>query len=241
MIWPDHLDERGQGNLYRVLLQEFVEEASEQEGIVGILLTGSVARGDALPGSDLDMRYLLPEGQSRPFQSARHSGIVVERSYTDLPRAQSKLEVNPMEVYAYLDGQILFDPIDVLRQLTDRAKVLFETYQFPQQELPGLIYWLRSAHLKMSVAQRAGDLLKAAFVCSTTSWQILMGLWAVNDKPLPPNGAVLAHLKDLSKKPPGLEEQMNQFFCGETSQRVQIAMNLIDWLLEHMEDGKSKT
>lgn len=108
------LEDEGRDNLYQILLQELVEEAYQQEDIVGILLTGSVARGDALPGADLDVRYLLPEGKSRPFQSELHHGIVVERSYTDLPRAQSKLEANPMEVYAYLDGRILFDPMGML-------------------------------------------------------------------------------------------------------------------------------
>jgi len=218
-----------------------VEEASQQEDIVGMLLTGSVARGDALPGSDLDVRYLLPEGRSRTFQPALHHGIVVERSYTDLPGAQSKLEVNPMEVYAYLDGRILFDPLGMLEHLTDRAKALFETYQFPQQEVDGLIYWLRSALLKMTVAQKAGDLLKAAFVGSTTSWHILMGLWAVNDKPMPPNGSVLVHLKDLWKRPYDLEGQINHFFCGETPHRVQTAIDLIDWILENLKSSKSET
>lgn len=241
MIWSDHLDDGERGNLYRLLLQELVEEAGQQEDIVGTLLTGSVARGDALPDSDLDVRYLLPEGKSRPFQSELRHGIVVERSCADLPGAQSKLEVNPMEVYAYLDGRILFDPMSVLRHLTDRAKVLFETYQFPQQEVHGLIYWLRSAHLKMTVALRAGDLPKAAFVCSTTSWQILMGLWAVNDKPMPPNGSVWTHLKDLSKRPLDLDGQINQFFCGETSQRIQTAIDLIDWILGHLKSCKVET
>jgi len=241
VIWPDHLEEGGRGNLYRVVLQELVEEASQEEEIVGMLLTGSVARGDALPGSDLDVRYLLPEGRSRLFQSELHYGIVIERSYTDLSGAQSKLEVNPMEVYAYLDGWILFDPMGMLRDLTDRAKVLFETFQVPQQEVRGLLYWLRSAHLKMTVALRAGDLPKAAFVCSTTSWHILMGLWAVNDKPMPPNGSVLVHLKDLSKRPFDLEGQINHFFCGETSHRVQTAIDLIDWILEHLKSSKIVT
>lgn len=232
------LEDEGRDNLYQILLQELVEEAYQQEDIVGILLTGSVARGDALPGADLDVRYLLPEGKSRPFQSELHHGIVVERSYADLPRAQSNLEANPMEVYAYLDGRILFDPMGMLRHLTDRAKAFFETYQFPQQAVQGLAYWLRSAHLKMTVALRASDLSKAAFVCSTTSWQILMGLWAVNDKPMPPNGSVWAHIKDLSKGPPDVKEQLNQFFCGETQQRVQTAIDLIDWVLQHLKNSK---
>lgn len=241
MVGSESSRKGGARELYRVLLQELVEEASQQEDIVGMLLIGSVARGDALPGSDLDVRYLLVDGQKRPFQSALHHGIVVEQGYTDTLGAQTKLEVNSMEMYAYLDGQILFDPTGMLRRLTDRAKELFEAYQFPQHEVDGLISWLRSAELKMTVAQKAGDLPKAAFVCSTTTWQILMGLWAVNDKPMPPNGSVLVHLKDLSKRPLHLERQINQFFCGDLPQRIQIAIDLVHWILERLKSSKIET
>ncbi|BCL78148.1 DNA polymerase subunit beta [Ktedonobacteria bacterium brp13] len=180
-----------------------------QEDILGMLLTGSVARGDALPGSDLDVHYLLPPGKSRPFQSELHHGIVVERSYADLARAQSKLETNPMEVYAYLDGRILFDPLGTLMQLREQARKYFETYQFSEKERLGIAYWLKSARLKMTVALTADDLLKAAFVASTNS-------------------------KDLSKGPDEIERQLYYLFCGETQQRVQTAIDLIDWVLEHL-------
>lgn len=237
----ENLQAGGRGSPHQALLQELVEEACQQEDLLGMLLTGSVARGDALPGSDLDVRYLLPPDKSRPFQSEQRHGIVVEQSYADLARAQSRLEANPMEVYAYLDGRILFDPKGTLIQLTDRAKELFETYQFPQQEVRGLAYWLTSAHLKMTAALSAGDLPKAAFLCSTTSWHILMGLWAVNDKPMPPSGSVWAHLKDLSKGPPDVKGQLNSLFCGGTLQRVQTAIDLIGWVLEHLKGSKIET
>jgi predicted nucleotidyltransferase len=103
--------------LYDVLLQEIVDEARTHEDILAILLTGSVARGDALPGSDLDLRFILSPGHSRTFQSEFRRGILIERGYADLAQAQSKLKTNPMEVYAYLDGQILYDPATILIQL----------------------------------------------------------------------------------------------------------------------------
>ncbi len=225
--------------LYQALLQELVEEASQQEDLLGMLLTGSVARGDALPGSDLDVRYLLSPGKSQPFQSALRHGIMVERSYADLAQARSKLETNPMEVYAYLDGRILFDPVGALNQLSEQARISFETYQSSEKERREIAYWLMSARLKMTVALAAGDLLKAAFVASTNSWEVLMGVWAANDKPMPPNGSVWAHLKDLSKGPNEIERQMYLLFCGETQQRVQTAIDLIGWVLVHLQSNNT--
>jgi predicted nucleotidyltransferase len=222
--------------LYDVLLQEIVDEARTHEDILGILLTGSVARGDALPGSDLDLRFILSPGHSRTFQSEFRRGILIERGYADLAQAQSKLKTNPMEVYAYLDGQILYDPAAILIQLRAQAQKYFETYQITEKEQQAIAYWLMSARLKMETALRANDLLKAAFIASTTSWKILEGLWATNSRPIPPSGSVWIHLKDLSKGPPHVAESLKTLFCGETQQRIQTAIDLIGWVLAHSND-----
>jgi predicted nucleotidyltransferase len=171
--------------MYDTLLQEIVDEVSPQEEILGILLTGSVARGDGLPGCDLDLRFLLTAGNHRKTGPELRKGVLIERGYTDLALAQSKLEINPMVVYAYLDGRIPFDPEGILRHLREQAKERFETYRTSEHERDKIAYWLKSAHLKMTVVSRASDLLKATFVASTTSWEILVGLWAINDKPMP--------------------------------------------------------
>ncbi|MBO0793483.1 MAG: nucleotidyltransferase domain-containing protein [Ktedonobacteraceae bacterium] len=220
--------------MYEALLQEIVDEARKQQDIIGILLTGSVARGDALPGTDLDLRFILTPGTSRNFQSELRQGIQIEQGYADVALAQSKLATNPMEVYPYLDGRILFDPVDVLQQLREQARERFETYRTPEQERHEIAHNFQSALLKMNVALQSDDLLKAAFVASTTSWITLVGLWAVNDKPMPPNSSVWAHLKDLSLTPPDVETLLKHYFCGEARQRVEIAINLTEWVLAHL-------
>ena len=83
----------------------------------------------------------------------------------------------------------------------------------------------------MRVALEAGETFKAAFVATTTSWEILMGLWAVNSKPMPPNSSVWYHLKDLSLRPPDCEGMLVRLFTGETQARVQTTIDLIDWSL----------
>jgi len=193
-----------------------------------------------LPGSDLDLRFILSPGHSRSFQSELRQGILVERGYADLTRARSKLETNPMEVYAYLDGQILYDPEAIVAQLRTQAQHSFETYQLPEKERHALAYWLMTARLKLQTALSAEDLLKAAFITSTTSWKILEGLWAANEKPMPPVGSVWAHLKDLSKGSSHVEEVLKLLFCGDTQQRIQTALDLIGWILAHLDHDHAK-
>jgi predicted nucleotidyltransferase len=221
--------------LYQALLQEIVEEASGQEEIIGVLLAGSVARGDALPGADLDLRFILAPGARREFQRGLRQGVLVEQEYADVALAQSKLEANPMEVYAYLDGRILFDPQSALAELKALAQKRFETYQLPEAEREKIATWLEAARFKIRVADRDGNLLKAAFATGTVSWQIVEGLWAANNRPLPPNGSIWPHLKDLSQGPADVEEKLKRFFCGETRQRVQVALELLDWILSSLE------
>ena len=221
--------------IYQTLIQQIVDEAMYQKDILAVLLIGSVARGDALLGADLDLRFIVAPGVSRKAEPEVRQGILIERGYADMAQAQSKLATNPMKIYNYLDGHILFDPESLLAQLKEQALQLFKTYQYTKKEREGIAYWLKSARLKMNVALGAGDILKAAFVATTTSWEILVGLWAVNDKPMPPNSSVWFHLKDLSIVPHDLEETLKRLFCGETLTRVHTAMSLIDWILPYLD------
>ena len=49
---------------HRCLLQEILDRACRDDEVIGVLLTGSVARGDAYPGSDLDVFMPLRDGCS---------------------------------------------------------------------------------------------------------------------------------------------------------------------------------
>ena len=83
-----------------------------------------------------------------------------------------RLEDRPMEVYRYLDGRVLYDPEDRLAVLADNARKRFEDYRTTEREKEHLAYWLRRARTKAIASREAGDSLRAAFVVSTSSWQI---------------------------------------------------------------------
>ncbi|MQA78084.1 MAG: hypothetical protein GEV10_06335 [Streptosporangiales bacterium] len=128
---------------YDVMLGELVDEAKRDEDVIGLLLTGSLARGDALPGTDIDLRLILADGLSRPRHDAPRDGILVERGYADEPAARANLESDPMHVYAYLDGRILYDSGGVLTRLRQHAQHGFDTYRVTDQQKSDLAQRLR--------------------------------------------------------------------------------------------------
>lgn len=216
---------------HRTLLLAAIEEATRDDDVIGLLLTGSLARGDALPGTDLDLVMILAEGLSRPFRREVEREILVERTYVDEASAGVQLDAHPMWVYGHLDGSILYDPEKALERLRVYARDRLQAYETPAAHRDETAFLLRCSRDKMRVALGGGDLLKAAYVAGTSSWQIMEGLWAANDLPVPPNSSVRAHLRDLSKGPPEVERSYRELFLAGAAQRVQVALELIDWIL----------
>ena len=77
-----------------------------------------------------------------------------------------------------------------------------------------------------------GDTQKLGYYASINSWKVLEGLWAYNDKPMPPAGAVWAHVSDLQAVPESLEVSLRELFEGDAWRRAQVMLELISWLLE---------
>ena len=224
-----------QHEVHRRLLAEILERACRDGDVTGVLLKGSVARGDAYPRSDLDIQILLRDGCRRPFHAQEREGILVECGYADDARARDRIARDPMWVYAYLDGRILHDPQGHLAALVRVARARCDAYRVSAGEKRAIAHWLKSARLKIVAARNAGDELRATYVASTSSWEILKGLWAVHDKPMPPAGAVWAHIRDLSLGPPDISAWLERLFAGRAPDRIRAAVEIIDWVLPILE------
>jgi hypothetical protein len=96
--------------LYEELLHKLTKQGRGNDEAIGILLTGSFACGYALPGTGIDLRFVLIDGVDRPFDNRPLDGVPVERTYADAKTELAKLETSPMNFYAHLDGRILHDP-----------------------------------------------------------------------------------------------------------------------------------
>ena len=224
-----------QSDTHRLLLEAILDRARHDREVTGVLLFGSVARGDAYPGSDLDVFLLLRDGCYRAFLPEVKNGILVEIHHADLNRARSTIEQRPMRAYAFLEGRILYDPGARLGELVRLAATRLETYRLPDKERAGILHWLKSVRIKVAAARDAGDLLRAAYVASTSSWKILEGLWAANERPIPANAAVWTHLQDLPVAPQDLEPTLQRFFAGDAPERVEAALAIVDWVIPMLE------
>lgn len=219
---------------HRRIVGEVLSHGAQDQIVVGVLLEGSLARDDANPGSDIDFRMLLKDGHKRSFHTETRNGLRLEIHYADLSQAQARLKEHPMDVYAYLDGRILYDPAGRLAQLIELAKEQFDSYRLPHGERERLSYWLTTTREKINAAVDAGDVFGAAFIATTSSWKILEGIWAANDKPMPPVGAARAHLRDLTTTPEGMEALIRELMLGSVTERTNAATTLAAWALHRL-------
>jgi hypothetical protein len=219
----------------RTIVAEALATAHADAETSGLLLAGSLARGDAARLADVDLYLLLHDGHSRPSRAEMRDGILVEWHYADMARAQAKLTTNPMALYTYLDGRILYDPAGHLQHLTALARQLFDSYTVSDRERAGIAHWLLSAKLKVAAARDSGDMLKAGYIVTTTAFEVLVGLWAINQRPIPASGGVLAHLADLPQQPHHLQNWLEQLLQGTLTERIATFEALCQWLIPRLQ------
>ncbi|KPU56097.1 MULTISPECIES: nucleotidyltransferase domain-containing protein [Bacillus] len=216
---------------HKKLAQTIVAEILSIDKVNGCMLIGSVARGDAYPDSDLDFYILLEEGQKKKFHSETREDILVEYKSADFNQIQVNFKNNPMELYSFLEGKILFDKSGELKKLKEIATYEFENYRVSSDKVKGISHWLHSSLIKTQSALKANDELKASYIVQTSIWTLLDGIWAVNNKPTPPAGSALKYIETLSIVPTNFEDYINRLFLGDTKDRIKAAIELIEWVL----------
>ncbi|MCC2504739.1 MULTISPECIES: nucleotidyltransferase domain-containing protein [Bacillus] len=216
---------------HKKLVQAIVAEILSIDKVTGCMLIGSVARGDAYPESDLDLYILLEDGQKKKFHSETREDILVEYKYADVNQILVNFKNNPMELYSFLEGEILFDKSGELKKLKEIAAYEFENYRVSSDKVKGISHWLHSSLIKIQSALKANDELKASYIVYTSIWTLLEGIWAINNKPTPPAGSVLRYIQTLPNKPIHLEALLHKLFLGDTKERIESAIVLMEWVL----------
>lgn len=217
----------------QALIDKTLEQLKSDPKVWGVLLTGSYARGDATPGSDLDFWVLLRDVLERRFRAEQVDGAWLEIHYRNLSQARIRLTQEPIELYNHLDGRILHDPDSHLAQLRAQAAQMFENYRTPEAEARAIAYWLSGVRRKLEAAFAASDTVKIGYLSSTSAWKILEGLWAANNKPMPPSGSVGAHLGRL-ELPLTPAQLSHDLFAASPEVRGRTALHLMDWTLERL-------
>ncbi len=221
---------------HRDAIAEMLREAATQPLIIGALLIGSLGRGRALPGSDVDLLFLVREGHGaeRLFFNHERHGIATEFHYRDLPGAAAQLAAEPPWLYAYLDSRILHDPTGALATLCTLARERLAAHR-AEPALKGRYAFLvdRTRH-KLQAAVDANDALRAGGVASTYAQVIVNGLFTAHDRPHLGVSDLWTHLPDLDDLPIALGEALQTLFLGAALDRARAGITLCAWIVERL-------
>ena len=216
------------------LLDIEIEALKNDQSIYGVLLSGSLAYEKATEYSDIDLIVLSNKNE---FVSRRVEGILIEEHFHTYEKLGEGLDKNPAEVYKYIYSKILFDD-GRLADLIKKAQFLFDHYKTPMEEKGKIKYWLTTVKDKLKGAISNKDSLKISYLLSTSSWEVLKGVWAVNDKPMPPSSIAFAFHHSLAVAP--FDKWFETLFDKDINSRAESMLRIIDWIMQQAIVGEDE-
>lgn len=210
-----------------LVLDKEIELLTKDNSVKGIMLIGSVSYGTANKYSDLDLIVL---GDKDEFYTKEVDGITVEIHYSKYVTLLHKLESNPIEVYKYLYSKIILDN-GSLKTLIEKAKNTFQNYQTPINEKENIKYWLKATKIKLISALENKDELKLSYLLSTNTWKLLEGIFAINNKPIPPSSLTYYLSKDMHIE---YDDWFTKLLIGNVLDRTESMIKLIDFVNEKL-------
>ena len=208
------------------LLDIEIEDLKKDQGIYGVLLSGSLAYEKATEYSDIDLIVLSNKNE---FLSRRVKGILIEEHFHIYEKLVDGLNTNPAEVYKYIYSKILFDD-GRLADLIKKAQFLYDHYKTPMEEKEKINYWLTTVKDKLKGAISNNDSLKTSYLLSTSSWEVLKGVWSVNDKPMPPSSIAFNFYHSLVVVP--FDKWFESLFDKDINSRAESMIRIIDWIIK---------
>lgn len=208
------------------ILESEVKKLKQNKNVKGVLLIGSVAYGMATDNSDLDLIVISNENK---FVSEYVDGILVEKHFAKYSILLKRLENNPVEVYKYLYSTIIFDN-GQLEKLITKAKEIYNSYCTPEKEKEDICYWLSATKIKLLSAINSNDEMKVSYLISTNTWKVLEGVWAKNNKPMPPSSIAFVKNGELTCVP--CDNWFNKLLVGDNLSRANYMIDTIDWICE---------
>ena len=210
------------------IFNKLVLELKKDIAVEGVLLNGSVAVGTATELSDLDMIVLCNEIK---FVSEVIDDVLVEIHYITYDKAIKRLNNYPMEVYKYLDAKIAYDN-GKLKEIITCTENIFYHYCVSEKEKREIVYWLNSIRLKLNSAFSKQDIHLISYLVSTNLWKVLEGIWALNQKPVPPSSSLYRRYRDLNFIP--CPDWFDSLLMGDIESKGRMMMYSIDWILNEM-------
>lgn len=203
------------------ILDKEIELLQQDKSIRGIMVIGSVAYGTATDDSDLDILVLCDKDE---FVSKYVDNILVEIHFQKHMTMKKRLESNSMEVYKYIYSKIIIDDGEIA-QLSAEAHEIYNNYKTPNKEKENIVYWLSATKSKLLSAIKNNDVIKVSYLVATNTWKVLEGVWAINNKPIPPSSLTFNTHNILSFP---LDNWFEDLFVEDILSRANTMIKIID-------------
>ncbi len=189
------------------IVADLLAEARGHPTIIGALLIGSLGRGNAVPGSDIDLLFLLADGQgqTRIFQNHEREGILIE-----------------------------FHPLGRLAILVDRVRAHAAAWRPTIAERQRHAFYADRVRHKLQAGIDAGDALRAGGIASTYAPVTLTCLWLAYDRPSVGITEMWVHLADLVGLPEAMVEQLCLFFLADPFGRAHAGIAICAHAVERL-------
>lgn len=211
---------------HKQIIETLTSSYESDENNLALLVTGSVARDEQTETSDLDL--LVISNEKRPFEEKLIDGVVVEIKTNTVDGFIQKIKDEPMNVYQWLDAKVIFDKENVSEKIITEAKNIYENYKPDSKEVAGVKKWLESAKIKIESAQTNNDELALGFNVSNILWQIVRGLYLLNNKPVPPSTTAYRRINKLDNLPKYFDKIWNKALTGNLTDRTKATITLIN-------------
>lgn len=214
------------------IIEDIKLDFEKDEDCHALLVTGSVARGEATESSDIDLIQIAHTDVA--FIEKKINGIVVEVKTHTREVYLEEMRSKPMNVYQWLDAKLIFDKENVSQELIEEARKIFETYKADPKEKQAVKKWLRSTKIKINEAMKSNNLSLIGFNVSNILWKMVEGLYIVNDQPTPPSTTAYRRIKTLDVLPDDFLSIWEGVLVGDLRERTTSTLVLIDFVVSEI-------
>ncbi|MEZ4735066.1 MAG: nucleotidyltransferase domain-containing protein [Caldilineaceae bacterium] len=201
-----------------------------------LILHGSYARGDFTAHSDIDLHGIVPvQSDAMPsFKVVDIYGYRVEVHCTTEVAVYEMLRQRPAWAHSWLRAEHISGDPQVTQRLVQAAHDVLAVYHVPPAEIQETAHWLASAGQKMADAQSTGDLPYAGYLVATNTWELLCGLWQVNDLPIPASKLTFLLTPTLPHLPPDFARAFTELCGGDGVARVDAYLRIGRWVIAQL-------
>lgn len=114
-------------HIYQNIIDKFKAKYESDENVLAMLVAGSVARGDARHGNDLDILLVVNHFPKNYPKNWQEGDVLVEVGRGTFEEVLNGLENDMMRAYMYLDAKPIFDKNNVLGKLRTKAQDLINS------------------------------------------------------------------------------------------------------------------